>query len=99
MTDALFDAARYGPGREKRKRDETPPRTIKAGQDWGILTRRNKPPDAVVHRWRPEKVMWTLPGGEKRWEGAYKTMCGITGHRLLVEPGTEIVPCPKCEKL
>lgn len=104
MTE-LFDASRYGPGRTIRTRK--PPEegvTVQNHGQWHLITRVKKEPYPLAHRLdlKTTRVMsdgkWRATAWQPgmRWEGAWRTRCGLTGPAIELPEGA-VRACPTCK--
>lgn len=90
MTDALFDASRYGE-ETKRRSPPKPRELIRSDGHWYLLCRPMKPPSTEAHR---VKHWFT----DHPYAGAVVTRCDQEGRPLRLEPKVMVLPCRECQK-
>jgi hypothetical protein len=97
VSDALFDADDYGPGRSTRQR-HAPPMAVNNDGKWFVIFRLNRAPADYAHRLKWVGPIYAPVGlqGEVLGEGAVLTVCGIKGRPGALEEGATVNPCPKC---
>lgn len=103
---ALFDADRYGPGREPRVKHEVIPETVVNQGAWHLIVRRGKEPYPLAHKLE-YKVTTVIHDGKQRitpwaegmrWEGGFKTPCGLVGAALDLPVDANVNVCPRCRE-
>lgn len=100
----LFDPLPFGAGTEPRQRHEPEIATAINRGDWFLILRKGKEPYPLAHKLLMKITTITARGKQHvvaledgaRWEGGWRTRCGINGAALDLPTDSVVQVCPKC---